>query len=467
MQRSVLIIDALSNRRIHLRAKLDTEAYPVDLAETQAEGLALIRKEPPDVVIIAHDLPGLRLRQFCKLMRSNTQTQFTTIVVAVQSENQSARVSALVDGAHDVIDLNSDRAELKARIRSFMRVGDLTEGLCRDSQPRVMTGLAEVMPEFAPKTIASFVGSPAENGFHGVLSNVAQEAGIEVRPTSPHRARRDPDAGSDVYILLETHTDDSSRDTLVALKSHPVSRDSRILFVTDFSSQGASPLDLGADDQVPTTINASELRLRIERLARRKRDADRRRKETRELVQKAYVDTLTGLSNRAAMDEYLLRMDRALGEQPRAVAVLIADIDHFKAINDNHGHAAGDVILAQVAQAMKSRLREGDFIARYGGEEFLIVLPNVKPSQARSVALRLRDAVADAPVALDAATHVRATISIGLAVAHRSDRMSTKDLQRAADNALYSAKRSGRNRIEVAHLASPHGRPVARIHSDP
>lgn len=466
MPRSVLIIDAMSNRRIHLRAQLDTSAYPVDLAETQAEGLAIIRRDPPDVVIVADDLPGLRLRQFCKLLRNKTQTQFTTVVVAVQSENQSARVSALVDGAHDVIDVNADASDLKARVRSFMRSSTPSDRAPRQARAHEAVGLAEAIPEFAPKTIASFVAHEPRDNFHELLRCATRDTGIEIRLTSPNVARRDPDAECDVFILLEDQPDDSIRDTLVALRNHPDGRDSRILFVTDCIYQSASPLDLGADDQVPTTISPTELSMRIARLARKKRDADRRRKETTELAQKAYVDALTGLSNRTAMDEYLVRMDRALCNQPRAVAVMIADVDHFKAINDNHGHAAGDVILAQLAQTLKSSLRDGDFIARYGGEEFLIVLPNVSDSQARSVAQRLRDAVAENPIALNGGTHVRATISVGVAVAHRSDRLSTTDLRRDADNALYSAKRHGRNRIEMAPPACPHGRRVGNAGSD-
>lgn len=86
----ILIIDAMSNRRIHLRAQLDTAAYPVELVESQSEGLVRIRQDSPDVVIVADDLPGLRLRQFCKLLRTSSKTQLTTIVVAVQRENHSA-----------------------------------------------------------------------------------------------------------------------------------------------------------------------------------------------------------------------------------------------------------------------------------------------------------------------------------------------------------------------------------------
>lgn len=462
----------MSNRRIHLRAQLDTAAYPVDLAETQAEGLVCIAKAAPDVVIIADDLPGLRLRQFCKLLRGKPQTQFTKVVVAVQSENQSARVSALVDGAHDVIDVTTDPADLKARVRNFMKSSagpDLTHAPRPSNTPRAIQphrGLAEAQTPFGTKTIASVVASSgsalAGSAFSDTLDRIAQEALIDIRTPPIPAALRNPDGQSDVFVLHETAPEDGIRDALIALRHHPVSKNCAILFVSDCPSPGASVLDLGADDQVPTAISASELTLRIERLARRKRDADRKRQETTELAQKAYIDRLTGLNNRTAMEEYLTSLDRALADRPKSVALMIADLDHFKAINDNHGHAAGDMILAHVAQTLTSKLREGDFIARYGGEEFLIVLPNITQTHALAVAERLRNAVANSPTALDGATHVRATLSIGLAMAHRSTRTSTTNLQRAADNALYAAKRQGRNRIELASFNSPYGQPIVR-----
>ena len=463
MPGSVLIIDAMSNRRIQLRSRLDTAAYPVDMAESQAEGLARIRQDPPDVVIIADDLPGLRLRQVCKLLRSNPQTQLTTIVVAVQRENHSARVSALRDGAYDVIDQSADSTDLKARMRSFLRTRHLSEDTQAPSVPQAAQGMAEAVPDFAPKVVATFVTSTALDGTPPLNAAITPATGIDARTVSAQTARRTPNAETDVYVLIEPPQGDEARETLSALLTHPASRHSRILFVTDCTAQRASPLDLGAHDQVPSTVSPTELALRIQRLARRKRDADRARKTTTELGQKAYVDVLTGLNNRTAMEEYLVRTDRALAEYPRAVAMLIVDLDHFKAINDTHGHAAGDTILAHVAQTMKSRLRDGDFIARYGGEEFLIVLPDVGPREARSVAQRLRNAVADSPKAIDNGTHVRATVSVGVAMASRSDRLSTADLRRAADSALYAAKRNGRNRIEVAHHPALQGAPLHRI----
>ncbi len=442
----VLIIDALSNRRIQLRAHLDTAAYAVDLAETRQDGLKQIRQDAPDVVIVADDLPDLRLRQFCKALRAHPKTQLSTIVVAVAAENHSARVSALIAGAHDVIDYRSDPADLRARLRSFMRIRHSTE----DTHAPMAAGLAEAPQEFTPPTHVTFVASDDLADVTTRMSELAVTAGFRTEVLSPQAVHRTPNAETDVYVLFETGASHVARDVLGALLSHPDSRHSSILFVTDAICATASPLDLGAHDQMPLAASPMELTVRIRRLARRKQTADRARKATTELGVKAYKDALTGLNNRTALEEYLAKTDRALAEHPRPFAVMIVDLDHFKAINDNHGHAAGDDILAHIATILASNLRDGDFIARYGGEEFLIVLPDVGPGQARSVAQRLRNKVASDPKAVEDGTHVRATISIGVAVASRTERLSTKDLSRAADNALYLAKANGRNRIEIA-----------------
>lgn len=449
MSGHVLIIDALSNRRIHLRAQLDTAAYAVDLADTLQDGLMRLQHDPPDVVIFADDLPGLRLRQVCKALRANACTQLTTIVVAVARENHSARISALSAGAHDVIDHHSDASDLRARLRNFMRIRQTTEDTQRQKQG-LATGLAEARQDFTPKTIASVIATGGTQDMTTRIAAMPEDSGVRANVVTALSARRTPDPEADVFVIVESGSGPDARDLLCALLTHPDSRHARFLFVSDRGAPAASPLDLGADDHVPHSVTPAELAVRISRLARRKQDSDRARKAARQLNELAYTDPTTKLNNRQAMDAYLTRLDRALAEHPRPLALLIADIDHFKAINDNHGHAAGDDILAHVATLLKSNLRDGDFIARYGGEEFLIVLHDVGPGQARSIAQRLGNRVAASPKRIEDGPHVRATISIGLAHAGRTDRLSTRALMRAADNALYLAKGNGRNRIEVA-----------------
>jgi diguanylate cyclase (GGDEF)-like protein len=169
-----------------------------------------------------------------------------------------------------------------------------------------------------------------------------------------------------------------------------------------------------------------------------------------ELARLARRDALTGLPNRLAVEERLRAESlRRSARRGTACAVLMIDIDFFKPINDTHGHATGDEVLAQVARLLAATVRESDFVARYGGEEFLVLLPETTLAGARTVAEKLRDVVEASPHPVAG----RMTVSIGLAMAEQL----TGDLAAVmaqADAALYEAKRTGRNRVVVATPSS-------------
>jgi diguanylate cyclase (GGDEF)-like protein len=159
---------------------------------------------------------------------------------------------------------------------------------------------------------------------------------------------------------------------------------------------------------------------------------------------RAASDALTGLPNRRAADETLKRMSAHAGRTVSPLAAVLLDLDHFKQVNDLHGHELGDKALAAVGQILSSTLRGSDFAARYGGEEFLVLLPDTDRSAARDVAEKLRVAIecADIP-------HIAPlTASFGVA-AIPTDASEGEHMIRKADRALYAAKAGGRNRVEV------------------
>jgi two-component system cell cycle response regulator len=128
------------------------------------------------------------------------------------------------------------------------------------------------------------------------------------------------------------------------------------------------------------------------------------------------------------------------------LAVAIADIDHFKAVNDTHGHLAGDAVLAAVSAAMRDLLRDCDLCGRFGGEEFALLLPRTTAAQALEITERIRQGISQLAIPWDDAAAIRVTISIGVAVPSRA-RRTLDDLLAAADHALYQAKSSGRDRV--------------------
>ena len=164
------------------------------------------------------------------------------------------------------------------------------------------------------------------------------------------------------------------------------------------------------------------------------------------LVQhEAETDALTGAPNRRALDELLRHQVQIAAATGRAFSVLLLDIDHFKLVNDTHGHGAGDDTLRAFAQRVREHLRQGDTCARFGGEEFVVVLPGTTLVAALEVAERLRHGVAEA--SLMTVPMVRTTVSIG-AAQHRVAETAEQLLARA-DTAVYAAKRGGRNQVRV------------------
>lgn len=173
--------------------------------------------------------------------------------------------------------------------------------------------------------------------------------------------------------------------------------------------------------------------------------------ENARLFESATYESLTGLLRREAILELLEReLDRAV-RYHRPLTVAMADLDHFKEVNDRYGHLAGDALLKRVAQVAATGLRSTDAIGRYGGEEFLVVLPETDITGACAVAEKIRSLVQRASVPMEDGSLAQVTISIGLASLHdfgpRGARVAPRDLLIAADRSLYEAKNSGRNRV--------------------
>jgi diguanylate cyclase (GGDEF)-like protein len=175
--------------------------------------------------------------------------------------------------------------------------------------------------------------------------------------------------------------------------------------------------------------------------------------ENARLFESATYEGLTGLLRREAILEQLGReIERAL-RYGRPLAVALADLDHFKAVNDRHGHLAGDALLRRTAQVIAGELRGTDAVGRYGGEEFLLVLPETDGEGAAAVAEKVRRQVQDSLVPLEGGQPLRATVSIGVATLGGQGNLTSRDLIAAADRALYEAKSAGRNRVQKAMIS--------------
>lgn len=176
-----------------------------------------------------------------------------------------------------------------------------------------------------------------------------------------------------------------------------------------------------------------------------------RRRQIDELERLARYDSLTGALTRSAFIDRASSMMASLAHRGEPVAVLLLDADQFKQINDTHGHQAGDRVLVAVATAIRGCIRDSDLFGRLGGEEFALLLPSVAGDEAENAAERIRVAVANLGVVLDSGMVQLVTVSVGLAYAGTAER-DLGALISHADNAMYEAKRAGRNRIATRRV---------------
>ncbi len=212
-------------------------------------------------------------------------------------------------------------------------------------------------------------------------------------------------------------------------------------------------MDAGADDYIAKPFDQNELQVRL-RAGTRLVDLQAQLLSAREaLREQATRDSLTRLWNRSSILETLSRELARAWRESSPLGVVMVDLDHFKNINDNHGHLAGDAMLREAARRMQNGVRQYDSVGRYGGEEFLILLPNCGESESYSQAERLRKQLNQTDVRIDD-TALRITASFGVTAALPGEPWTPEGLIRKADEALYVAKKSGRNRVEILSYSS-------------
>ncbi len=214
-----------------------------------------------------------------------------------------------------------------------------------------------------------------------------------------------------------------------------------------------SGLEAGADDYMVKPFDPSELHVRVG-IGKRILTLHEELVATKEALRvQAMRDALTGTYNRGETLRRLEEETERTRRERKPLSLIMMDIDHFKKINDTHGHLVGDAVLKETVRRVQSVVRSYDVVGRFGGEEFLVILPNADGEIAVRVAERIRAAVASRPV-IDGAVSVTVTLSAGVATAEAVQAVDA--LIQSADEALYQAKRTGRNRVcraPVLHAA--------------
>ncbi len=236
---------------------------------------------------------------------------------------------------------------------------------------------------------------------------------------------------------------------LTALKADPDLADVPVVFLTGRTETAdiVEGLRLGAHDYLKKPFETSELIARVSAAVRVKALQDELRTRNDELDAVSRTDALTGLANRRHIQERLHELSSFARRHKQSLGVVMLDIDHFKEVNDTVGHAGGDAVLCEFSRRVQSVLRDEDTVGRWGGEEFLVLLPGTDAAGALRLGERVCASVASKPFPLPDETTLAVTVSAGCAV---DDGQNSEELVRRADDALYEAKESGRNRAVAA-----------------
>lgn len=456
----ILIVDAVSTTRIVMKVKLAAAYYSVAQAGSAREAMVQVRKHPPDLIILGDSLSDPDPLELCRKLRRHPFGRRIPVVIMQTDNTAAARVAALRAGADEVISRPVDDMMLLARLRSMIRARDAEEELSlRDGTARAL-GFAEEPPRFqAPGKIAFVISDNARRRIE--QKRLAQGLPHQVAFLSPDEAvKRDDDL--DVLVMtIDSQSAKHDLDLLAEMRARAGTRHAGLVVILPDGERelAARVLDLGANDIMIEPPDQEELALRLDTQLRTKRNSDALRDRLRDGMRAAVLDPLTGLYNRRYALPHLKRVLSKAAQSGRPCAVMMADLDHFKQINDRYGHAAGDAVLVEVAHRLHDNLRAFDLVARTGGEEFMIVMPEIRKSDAYAAAERLRRCVSDDPIAIPGReAPISVTISIGITLGDggpdevHSD--AVKTLLAEADQALYRAKAHGRDQVTMSKTAA-------------
>lgn len=447
MSGRVLVVDDVEANVKLLEAKLSSEYFDVLSAYNGLTALQIAEAELPDVILLDVMMPRMDGFEVCRQLKANRRTADVPVVMVTALSDVANRLRGLEVGADDFLTKPVNDIALFARVRSLVRLRRMMEELrLRESICGRFAGCDSPAPEDAGPARLLIIEDD-QFAAARMIETLRPIAGSV--PSASNCADAQSMIGADTELIIASLSIlDSDVLRLVSqCRANETFRQLPILLIAEDSDlpRLAKGLDLGANDYLIRPVDRNELLARTTTQIRRKRLQDRLQESYQRSLSLALTDPLTGLYNRRYLDAHLDELIERVNKDGISAAVLLFDIDHFKRVNDSHGHPAGDDVLRELAARTVNSVRSVDLIARLGGEEFVVVMPETDLAIAAAVAERLRAAVAREPFCLRPnGEKLAVTISVGVTVAagHGDDR---DKMLRRADGALYAAKTRGRN----------------------
>lgn len=449
---TILIVDDEEDIRLTIQAALDAEGYKTVAAATGAEALEAVERVSPDVVLLDIIMPDMDGRQVCRSIKENAATRGVAVVFASALRETRDKVTGLDVGADDYITKPYNMAELSAKIRAHCRIQgyrrqlervvDFAHSVNTVEMDAISIAIATKLERLLPaERYSIFLLDDEDEGTlrmfihnHGAgemnaLSLSLSESPIMKEALKTGRRIVTSDFQSSKYATGRGRPKYTDGHALCA----PLIAGGKRLGALNLNGGGRGffgNIDWNTVELVTQMVSAALFNARSMSRLRRM----------------AITDGLTGLYNHRHFHEILgLEFERA-SRYGQPLSLVMMDIDFFKRINDAHGHPVGDTILAELAARLKKHVRRIDTLARYGGEEFAVLLPQTGVEEAGVLAERIRRDTESRPFRT-AKGGLSVTVSLGVCGTEKDGAGSPAELLNKADEALYRAKREGRNRV--------------------
>jgi two-component system cell cycle response regulator len=452
MTARILVVDDIPANLRLLEARLTAEYFDVVTADNGEDALRICQDGEIDVVLLDIMMPGMDGFEVCERLKADVSTMHIPVVFVTALDETADRIRGLEVGADDFLTKPVNDMQLMARVKSLVRLKALTDELRLRAATSRDIGLQEIAK-------SGGVGASEKSSVLIVDDRASSADRLGAALKSFGEIIIENEAESAVFLAAESQCDCiiisaglSVADPLrlcSQLRSLDRTRNIPIILVAESEDRSTieRALELGVNDYILRPVEPQELMARARTQIRRRRFHDHLRRSLASTIELAVTDSLTGLSNRRYLDTHLDTLIERARARRQQLSILICDIDHFKQVNDRHGHDSGDDVLRTFAKRIRECIRNIDLVCRYGGEEFVVVMPGTDAATATVVAERLRVSVANNAFRTSGDdVSLAVTVSIGVATLADQD-ADGRALVKRADQALYTAKHDGRNRV--------------------
>jgi two-component system cell cycle response regulator len=451
MTARVLVVDDLLTNVKLLEARLSAEYFDVLTAMSGEEALAICERAECDIVLLDVMMPDMDGFEVCRRLKAGLATHHIPVVMVTALDQPSDRVRGLQAGADDFLTKPVSDVALIARVRSLARLKLMTDELRMRAVTSRDIGIESPEREAVAESGRGgriLIVDDRASSYEQIAAMLAGEHSADVEADPNAALFRAAEGNYELLIVSLGFQNFDGLRLCSQVRSLDRTRNVPILAISDAedNTRLVRGLEIGVNDYLPRPIDKNELLARVRTQIRKKRYAERLRDNVQMSIEMAITDALTGLYNRRYMETHVGTLVEQAASRGKPLTVLVLDIDYFKSINDTHGHDAGDDVLREFAIRIRKSIRGIDLACRYGGEEFVVVMPETDLAVATIVAERLRRRIASEPFRIQqGARAIEVTISVGIAGLGSADNAAS--VLKRADQALYRAKRDGRNRV--------------------